>query len=167
MGDSGSMGNVIKVGMADLNVCVSPDSITTLGLGSCVGIAIRDPVTKIGGLAHIMLPDSTSVRTTVNVPKFADTGITELVRLVVAKGANRGRLVAKIAGGAQMFSYQSKSDMVRVGDRNVEATKKKLAELKIPIIAQDTGKNYGRTVIFYPETGQFVIRAVGRTEYTI
>jgi chemotaxis protein CheD len=90
-----------------------------------------------------------------------------LVRLVVAKGANRGRLVAKIAGGAQMFAYQSKSDMVRVGDRNVEATKKKLAELKIPILAQDTGKNYGRTVIFYPETGQFVIRAVGRTEYTI
>ena len=51
------MGNVIKVGMADLNVCVSPDSITTLGLGSCVGIALRDPVTKIGGLAHVMLPD--------------------------------------------------------------------------------------------------------------
>jgi chemotaxis protein CheD len=167
MGDSGSMGNVIKVGMADLNVCVAPDSITTLGLGSCVGIAIRDPVTKIGGLAHIMLPDSTNVRSNVNVPKFADTGITELVRLVVAKGANRGRLVAKIAGGAQMFAYQSKADMVRVGDRNVEATKKKLAELKIPILAQDTGKNYGRTVIFYPETGQFVIRAVGRTEYTI
>ena len=51
------MGETIKVGMADLRVCVSPDAVTTLGLGSCVGIAIRDPVTKIGGLAHIMLPD--------------------------------------------------------------------------------------------------------------
>lgn len=161
------MGNMIKVGMADLNICVSPDSITTLGLGSCVGIALRDPVTKIGGLAHIMLPDSTSIRNNTNIPKFADTGIEELVRQVVAKGANKTRLVAKIAGGAQMFAFQSKNEMVRVGERNVEATKKKLSELKIPILAEDTGKNYGRTVIFYPETGDFVIRAVGKQEYKI
>ena len=161
------MGKVIKVGMADLNVCVSPDSITTLGLGSCVGIAIRDPVTKIGGLAHIMLPDSTAIRINSNIPKFADTGIEELVKQVVAKGANRSRLVAKIAGGAQMFAFQAKNDMVRVGERNVEATKKKLAQLKIPILAEDTGKNYGRTVIFYPETGDFVIRAVGKSESVI
>lgn len=161
------MGNVIKVGMADLNICVSPDSITTLGLGSCVGIALRDPVTKIGGLAHIMLPDSTAIRNNSNIPKFVDTGIEELVKRVVAKGANRGRLVAKIAGGAQMFAFQSKNEMVRVGERNVEATKKKLAQLKIPILAEDTGKDYGRTVIFYPETGNFVIRAVGKQEYSI
>ena len=161
------MGKVIKVGMADLNVCVSPDSITTLGLGSCVGIAVRDPVTKIGGLAHIMLPDSTAIRINSNIPKFADTGIEELVKQVVAKGANRSRLVAKIAGGAQMFAFQAKNDMVRVGERNVEATKKKLAQLKIPILAEDTGKNYGRTVIFYPETGDFVIRAVGKSESVI
>ena len=161
------MGKVIKVGMADLNVCVSPDSITTLGLGSCVGIAVRDPATKIGGLAHIMLPDSTSIRNNTNIPKFADTGIEELVKQVVAKGANRTRLVAKIAGGAQMFAFQSKNDMVRVGERNVEATKKKLAQLKIPILAEDTGNSYGRTVIFYPETGDFVIRAVGKPERVI
>ena len=161
------MGKVIKVGMADLNVCVSPDSITTLGLGSCVGIAVRDPVTKIGGLAHVMLPDSTAIRINTNIPKFADTGIEELVRQVVAKGANRSRLVAKIAGGAQMFAFSAKNDMVRVGERNVAASKQKLAQLKIPILAEDTGKNYGRTVIFYPETGDFVIRAVGKSEYKI
>ena len=157
----------IKVGMADLNVCVSPDRITTLGLGSCVGIALRDPVTKIGGLAHIMLPDSTTIRNNSNIPKFADTGIEELVRQVTRKGANRSRLVAKIAGGAQMFGFGSNSEMVRVGERNVQATKKKLAELKIPILAEDTGKNFGRTVIFYPETGDFVIMAVGKQEYKI
>lgn len=162
------MAEVIKVGMADLNICVSPDGITTLGLGSCVGIAVRDPVTKIGGLAHIMLPDSKTIRNNSNIPKFADTGIEELVRRVVAKGANRARLVAKIAGGAQMFSFQGgNSEAVRVGERNVEASKKKLAELKIPILAEDTGKNYGRTVIFYPETGDFIIRAVGKPEKTI
>lgn len=157
----------IKVGMADLNVCVSPDRITTLGLGSCVGIALRDPVTKIGGLAHIMLPDSTTIRNNSNIPKFADTGIEELVKQVTRKGANRSRLVAKIAGGAQMFGFGSNSEMVRVGERNVQATKKKLAEMKIPILAEDTGKNFGRTVIFYPETGDFVIRAVGKQEYKI
>lgn len=161
------MGEIIKVGMADLNVCVSPDGITTLGLGSCVGIALRDPVSKIGGLAHVMLPDSTAIRNNSNIPKFADTGIEELVRRVVAKGANRTRLVAKIAGGAQMFSFQSKSDMVRVGERNVEACKQKLSQMRIPILAEDTGDCYGRTVVFYPETGDFVIRSVGRPEKVI
>ena len=137
------MSETIKVGMADLRVCVSPDAVTTLGLGSCVGIAIRDPVTKIGGLAHIMLPDSTQIRNNSNIPKFADTGITELVRQMVAKGAKQSRMVAKIAGGAQMFSFQNKSEMVRIG------------------------ANYGRTVIFYPETGDFVIKAVGKVQKTI
>lgn len=156
------MGETIKVGMADLSICISPDAITTLGLGSCVGIAIRDPMTKIGGLAHIMLPDSTQIRNNSNIPKFADTGISELVKRMVEKGAKQSRMVAKIAGGAQMFAFQNKSEMVRIGDRNVEATKKKLAELRIPILAEDTGDSYGRTVIFYPESGDFVIKAVGK-----
>lgn len=162
------MAEIIKVGMADLNICVSPNGITTLGLGSCVGIALRDPNTKIGGLAHIMLPDSTTIRNNTNIPKFADTGIEELVKRVVARGANRTKLVAKIAGGAQMFSFQGgNSEATRVGERNVEAVKKKLAQLHIPILAEDTGKNFGRTVIFYPENGDFVIRAVGKPERII
>lgn len=161
------MSELIKVGMADLKLCISPNSITTLGLGSCVGVAVRDPVTKIGGLAHVMLPDSTQIRQNSNIYKFADTGITELVRLMEEAGAKRSRMVAKIAGGAQMFAFQNKSDLVRVGDRNVEASKKKLKELGIPILAEDTGDSYGRTVIFYPETGDFVIRAVGKDERVI
>ena len=161
------MSQIIKVGMADLNVCVSPDGITTLGLGSCVGIAIRDPVTKIGGLAHVMLPDSTEIKNNSNIPKFADTGIEELVKQVVAKGASRQRLVAKIAGGAQMFAFQSANNNMRVGDRNVAASLKKLKELNIKVLAQDTGDSYGRTVIFYPETGDYVIRAVGKPEKVI
>ena len=161
------MSQIIKVGMADLNICVSPDGITTLGLGSCVGIAIRDPVTKIGGLAHIMLPDSKEIKNNSNIPKFADTGIDELIKQVVAKGASKSRLVAKIAGGAQMFAFNSGNATMRVGERNVAATIKKLKELNIPILAQDTGDSYGRTVIFYPENGDFIIRAVGKPEKTI
>lgn len=161
------MANMIKVGMADLKLCKAPDAITTLGLGSCVGIAIRDPITKIGGLAHIMLPDSTQFAGSVNVPKFADTGAKELVRIVVAAGANRSRLVAKIAGGAQMFSFSSKNELTAVGQRNVDAVKKALAEMKIPILASDTGLNFGRTVEFYPESGDYIIKAVGKGVKTI
>lgn len=157
------MSEIIKVGMADLKTCVSPDGVTTLGLGSCVGIALRDPVTKIGGLAHVMLPDSTAIRnSSQNIAKFADTGIEELVRQIEKLGANRNRLEAKIAGGATMFQFSASSGTMMIGERNVEASKKKLAELKIPILAEDTGANYGRTVTFFPETGEFHIRAVGR-----
>lgn len=163
------MSEIIKVGMADLKTCVSPDGVITLGLGSCVGIAIRDPMTKIGGLAHIMLPDSTAMQNgTLNVAKFADTGIPELVRQMEKLGAARYRMVAKIAGGATMFAFQNGGSAVgQVGARNVEASKAKLRELKIPLLAQDTGANYGRTVTFYPETGEYHIRAVGRSETII
>ena len=114
-----------------------------------------------------MLPDSHEIRNSTNRPKFADTGITELVRQIVAKGAARDRLVAKIAGGAQMFAFQNTNANMRVGDRNVAATLKTLKELNIRVLAQDTGDSYGRTVIFYPETGDFVIRAVGKPEKVI
>lgn len=161
------MSEILKVGMADLKVCKAPDGLTTLGLGSCVGVAVRDPVAKVGGLAHVMLPDSTRITNNVNIYKFADTGIEELVKQIKALGGNPSRMVAKIAGGAQMFAFQNKSDMIRVGEQNVAASKKKLSELGIKIIAQDTGENYGRTVIFYPESGDFVIKAVGKEQKVI
>ncbi len=158
------MSEIIKVGMADLKTCVSPDGVTTLGLGSCVGIALRDPITKIGGLAHIMLPDSTAIRnSSQNIAKFADTGIVKLIEDMEKLGAKRNRIEAKIAGGATMFLFKSDCETLMVGDRNVEATKKILKELNIPILAEDTGLNYGRTVTFYPENGEFQIKTVGRT----
>lgn len=152
----------IKVGMADMNVCSGSDSITTLGLGSCVGVVLWDPSTKVCGMVHVMLPDSTTIRNNSNVAKFADSGIEELLKRVIAKGAKRQNLVAKIAGGAKMFAVQNKSDLISVGDRNVEASIKKLKELGIPLKAKDTGENYGRTVTFYPETGQYHIKRVGK-----
>jgi len=157
------MGEIIKVGMADLKVCREPDSLTTLGLGSCVGVALYDPVTKISGLAHVMLPNSLEIRNNSNIAKFADTGIVETIRLMSEMGASTKRLVAKIAGGAQMFSFSNKgSDNLNIGLKNVEAVKMKLQELSIPILAEDTGLNYGRTVIFDSNTGQYTIKAVGK-----
>lgn len=156
------MGEIIKVGMADLKTCKAPDGLITLGLGSCVGVAMWDPLTRIGGLLHLMLPDSKAiVGNATKIEKFADTGIDELVRQLVLLGANRARLVAKIAGGATMFQIQSRNDIMKIGERNIQATIEKLNQLNIRLLAQDTGANYGRTVTFYPETGEFHIRAIG------
>ena len=161
------MSKIIKVGMADLNICKSPDGITTLGLGSCVGVALRDPVTKIGGLLHAMLPDSTVIKNNTCVEKFVDSGLDELVKRMVRAGANKARLEAKLSGGAQMFAFQRNSDLVKVGERNAEAARKKLRAMHIRLLAEDTGLNYGRTVIYYPETGIYVIKAVGKPEKSI
>lgn len=161
------MSNMLKVSIADMKVCKAPDTVTTLGLGSCVGVAVRDPINKVGGLLHIMLPDSTAVRASTSRLKFADTGIEDLIKDVVAAGATRTRLVAKIAGGAQMFDFTSKPNMVRVGDRNVEAVKAKLKAMNIRILAEDCGSNYGRTVVFNPDTGDYLIRSVGKPDKTI
>lgn len=158
------MGKIIKIGMAELDICKSPDAVSTLGLGSCVGVVLRDPSTKIGGMVHVMLPDSTKIKNSDKLAKFADTGIDALIEKMVSAGARRSNLEAKLAGGAQMFNFQNKMTVIRVGDRNVEACKEKLTQLKIPILAEDTGENYGRTVIYYPEDGKFVIRAVGKEE---
>lgn len=156
------MNNMIKVGMADANVCITPDALTTLGLGSCVGIVLYDPVKKIAGLVHVMLPDSTKIMNNANKYKFADTGIDKLIEDMVNIGARRSNLVSKIAGGAQMFSFGNNIEMMRIGDRNVEATKDKLKSLGIKILAEDTGANYGRTIEFYPQTGELHIRSVGK-----
>lgn len=162
------MKNVVKVGMADLKVCKEPDSLTTLGLGSCVGICLYDPITKVSGMAHIMLPDSTQISRDKNPAKYADTGIDLLIREMMALGANKGRLKAKIAGGAQMFAFNASADSLgRVGDRNVEAVKKNLMALSIPIIAEDTGLNYGRTIEFSSVDGSLLIKSVGKELKTI
>ncbi len=156
------MSEMVKVGMADLNVCVSPDAITTLGLGSCVGIVLYDPIRKIAGMVHVMLPDSTKILNNLNKAKFADTGIDLLIQHMMKSGADRRALVSKIAGGAQMFSFVNNSEMMRIGERNVEATKYKLSALGIPVLAEDTGANYGRTIEFYPEKGELHIKSVGK-----
>ena len=158
------MSKQIKVGMADLNVCSSPDSIITLGLGSCVGVILYDPVKKIAGMLHAMLPDSTAIRNNINRPKFVDTGMDDLLEKMLRAGAVKGRMVAKIAGGAQMFGFSSNNEMGRIGEKNVSASKKKLISFGIPLIAEDTGLNYGRTVEFFPDTGKYLIKAVGKPE---
>lgn len=155
------MGDLVKVGMADLKTTVSPGILTTLGLGSCVGICLYDSVTKISGMAHIMLPSSKSIKNNSNLCKFADTGIELLINEMVSKGASKYRLASKIAGGAQMFSFSSKSDIMKIGERNVIAVKQILKDYGIPIKAEDTGGNHGRTIEFHSLNGMLLVKTIG------
>jgi chemotaxis protein CheD len=147
--------------MADLNVTRAPGVLTTLGLGSCVGIALYDPAVKVAGLAHIMLPDSKLIQNNSNTAKFADTAIVRLLNDMMKLGAKRERCKAKIAGGAQMFAFNSTNDNMRIGDRNVEATLKWLKLINIPLLARETGADFGRTVELYAEDGRFLIKTIG------
>lgn len=155
------MENLIKVGMADLQTSNHPGILTTLGLGSCVGVSLYDPVTKIIGMAHIMLPLSTQAKNNLNEAKFADTAIVKLLNEMIRLGARKEKIVAKLAGGAQMFSFNQSSDIMRIGARNVTVSKEKLEELKIPIISEDTGGNHGRTIELYSNDGRLLIKTIG------
>ncbi len=161
------MPELIRVGMADYKVSQGPAVIISYGLGSCIGISLYDPQTKIGGLLHIMLPDSTQSRANENPAKFADTGIPLMLGDLLQMGASRRRLVAKIAGGAQMFAFANATDIMRVGVRNAVAVKKILADLGIQLLAEDTGGTYGRTVQIDLETGAYKVKTIDKGEREI
>ncbi|USK61232.1 chemotaxis protein CheD [Peribacillus asahii] len=155
--------HIVRVGIADMNIVKSPSLIRTSGLGSCVGVIVYDEKKELAGLAHVMLPDSSLAKSgSINTAKFADTAIKELVNRLVIQGARASVLKAKMAGGAQMFQFFSGGDMMRIGPRNVEAVRKGLANLNIPIVAEDVGGNSGRTIEFNPKTCVLTIRTVNK-----
>lgn len=158
------MAELIKVGMADYKVGRNPASLISYGLGSCVGIAMFDSVAKVGGLAHIMLPDSTQARSADNLAKFADTALPAMLNEIIKLGAVKSRITAKIAGGAQMFTFTNTTDIMRVGERNAEAVRLVLKKLEIRLLADDTGGNYGRTVELKLDTGIFRVKTIDKGE---
>lgn len=157
--------SVVKVGIADLNVIEAPNKIRTSGLGSCVGVVVYDSFKQVAGLAHVMLPNShLTKQTEFNEYKYADTAIDSLVNQLIKLGARKSQLKAKIAGGAQMFQFESGSDIMRIGPRNVDAVKEKLKQHRIPIMSSDTGGNQGRTIEFDPLTSKLKVRTVNEGE---
>jgi chemotaxis protein CheD len=157
----------ITVEIADFKVTKDSDSvITTLNLGSCVGIALYDPNRKIAGLAHIMLPDSTNALDNSNPAKFADSALALMLQEMTKLGANKAALQAKIAGGAQMF-FSPAGPASRIGQRNADTTSRLLRLYGIPILGQDVGLNYARTVELYSKDGSVVIKTAGRADKAI
>jgi chemotaxis protein CheD len=148
-----------KVGIADMKIVKTPYRIRTSGLGSCVGLVMYDLDKKIAGLAHVMLPGSSLSKVPeFNPAKYADTAVEVLISRLIANGARRYALKAKMAGGAQMFQFAANTEMMRIGPRNVEAIKKELERLNIALISEDVGGNSGRTIEFDPSQGMLLIR---------
>lgn len=158
------MNEKIAVGISDYKTSSSPDMLVTYALGSCVGISLYDPVERIGGLSHIMLPSS-SLRPDGVIDermKFADTAIYDMLTKMEHLGASRSRIFAKIAGGANMFGTQEDTFIGTIGNRNVSAVHDELNRLGIPLVAEDVGENYGRTVHFNLEDGSVEIHTIGK-----
>ncbi|GAB3018278.1 chemotaxis protein CheD [Natronobiforma cellulositropha] len=147
----------VQVGISELVVTEGDDTLKSYGLGSCLAIALYDPDTEIGGLAHIMLPNGDEIENSDAKPgKYADTAIRALLRRMVERGASYTSVEAKITGGSDMFEFESFGD--GVGKRNTEAAKRELEKLGVPIVAEDVGGTEGRTVEFTPGTGTLTIK---------
>lgn len=156
------MSELIKVGMADYKIGKAPQSLITLGLGSCVGITLYDKTRKIGALAHIMLPKNSS--SDVKSLKYADNAMEQIEIEITKLGLKMSNFDAKIAGGAQMFSFSSSDEKKSVGYRNVIFVKELLKEYNINISAEDTGGNFGRTIELNLENGELRIKTIGHGE---
>lgn len=159
------MSNLFTVGIGDACIIKIPDVLVTYALGSCVGVCLYDFRNHIAGMVHILLPSRHDIQNS-NEYKFADSGISKLLEQMLQQGANKKSIVAKIAGGAEMFStYGLQSS--GIGLKNVEAVIKVLKTAGIPIVAQDTGKNFGRSIWFKAKDGSLEVKTVNHGTYVI
>lgn len=149
---------VVKV--ADFAVDGGEAVIITLGLGSCVACILYDAVAQVGGLVHILLPSQTLARERTNPSKFAETAVPMLVDEMKKLGAVPERLRARLVGGAAMFSNLSSPGVAQMGERNIQATRDALKTARIPVVAEDTGLAYGRSVYFHLPRGRVEVRSV-------
>lgn len=155
-----------SVGIADMKITRAPGTLITYALGSCIGICIYDPVLRLGGMVHIMLPEKVSNHDPGNIFKYADTGILEMIRKMEVFGGVASRMTAKIAGGAKMFDIpgDANSSVGNIGKRNVDSVRKILQQCKIRLLKEDVGSNYARTMVFDTNTGEVTIRSFGRPD---
>ena len=151
------MNTVITVGIAAAGIAQSMDVLVSYALGSCVGVCLYEQQHHIGGMVHILLPYKAAFPENGNVYKFADSGITALLNGMLCKGADRRYITAKIAGGAEMFQDILSTS---IGKHNVAAVKETLYKLHIPIAAEHTGSNYGRTIWLHCNDGSLKIKTV-------
>jgi len=141
--------------------------LVTLGLGSCVAIMVHDPVRGVGGMAHILLPSRSLSRDQTNPAKFPETAVPLLLQRLSAIGADPRRLVAKLAGGASMFSQLLTPGSIQMGERNIAASRAALRHAGIPVVAEAVGGEKGRSVRFHLADGRVETRTVGGDAFVI
>lgn len=154
--------SLVIIGIGEYHVGNCP--MSTIGLGSCIGLVIHDTVRATGGLVHIMLPDSQG--RTDRPGKYADSAVELLVKELVRNGCKPSSLVAKIAGGAAMFRTTAGS--LNIGERNIEAVKIRLKSRGIPLSGEDVGGSVGRTITYFPgENGKILVKIANGTHKVI
>jgi chemotaxis protein CheD len=149
----------IRVRVADYAVGKGAVVISTIGLGSCVAIAIYDRQTRIGGMAHVLLPSEGLSRDKENRAKFPGSAVPLLLEEMRKLGA-RGPFTAKIAGGSSMFGALIPAGGINMGERNVLSSRQALAQAGIALAAQDVGGDYGRSVYFHLDDGRVLVRSL-------
>jgi chemotaxis protein CheD len=143
------------------------DLLVTLGLGSCVAIVLHDRRAKVGALAHVLLPEPALARDQGNSAKFASTAVPLLVEELAALGARSARLQARLAGGASMFAALMVPGSLNMGQRNVAAAREALRLAGIPILGEEVGGDFGRSVRFDPGSGSVQVSSVGRPDVVL
>lgn len=150
----------VKVSIGEFHVAGPGHRLAIHGLGSCVAILLHDPAARLSGLGHFLLPHPPRGRDDLPRSRFVSTGVPDLVEALRGRGARASRLVAKVAGAAQMFRYEGGENGEGIGARNLETALCVLRELRIRLLGQDTGGSYGRTLLVDAATGRMEIRAV-------
>jgi chemotaxis protein CheD len=159
-------GERVHVKIGEIKVARETGTLFTIGLGSCVAVALYDPKERVGGLAHVMLPELANAVT--HTPgRTAPTAIPELIRVMESAGARKRGMFARIVGGAAMFESVLPSYGLRLGERNVEAVKLALSDAQIPLRAEDVGGSFGRSVFFDAADGKLLVRAVKRDDVVL
>jgi chemotaxis protein CheD len=158
---NGRNGRELIVRVADLKIGGPEDVLMTVGLGSCVAIMLHDPVAQVGGLAHVLLPSPALSRPERQNPaKSPQTALPLLLEQMASRGASPRRITARIAGGASMFASLNAPGTINMGERNIVATHNALMTHSIPLVAEDVGADYGRTVRFHVADGRVDISSV-------
>ena len=143
------------------------DVLVTLGLGSCVAILLHDRQAKVGGLAHVLLPEPALARDRDNYAKFATTAVPMMVKELAALGARAPRLEARLVGGASMFTTLMVPGSLNMGERNIRAARAALREAGIPVLGEAVGGDFGRSVRFTVADGRALVTSVGRTDVVL
>ena len=155
------MQNMIEVTMGEGAVSRAPNIISSSGLGSCVVVTLYDAKRKLGGLAHVMLPDSKNLNGYHTPYQCADTAIATLIEELQTMWASPRYLVAKLVGGAKMFSASDDAGP-GIGKQNITSVKRILKQKRIVVIGENTGGSYGRNVEFHLDSGRVVVKAMGQ-----
>lgn len=150
------------VGLGRYAVAQGGGTLACLGLGSCVAVVLHDPVAQVGGLAHVVLPSPSLSRDRSNPGRFAETAVPLLIAEVLRAGATRGKVSARLVGGASMFTGLAPAGAVQMGQRNVNACRAALEAAAIPISAEAVGGEIGRSVWLAVDSGVLTVRSVGR-----